>query len=483
MKVSAKHTHTHQWIEAGKLAAMAGVLALGLATPVYASDCDPVEIVKLLADDATFSDLFGFAVAIDGDTAIVGAYGDTPNGFSSGSAYIMTNNGGTWTQQAKIVPADGGLDQWFGHSVSISGDTVLIGARRDDDNGVLSGSAYIYTNDGGVWTQQAKLLADDGAIGDDFGYTVSISGDTALIGAWRDGDGNSWQGAAYVFTRTDGAWTQQAKITPDDADAGKEFGNAVSVSGDTAIVGAYAENDNGMLSGTAYIFARSGGTWTQQAKLLPLDPEEFDQFGYSVSISSDQSSVIVGSRYDNDRSGSAYIFTDNTGPWMQQTKLFPLDGSGSNGDEFGFSVAIDGDRAIVGAPRHAGFGENAGTVYVFDRTGNVWPHMAKLSPSDAFVFDQFGYAVSMRGDAGIFGAHLNEDDGFQSGSAYVYNLAPDCNPCPADLSNDGVLNFFDIPLFLAFYNSNNLAADFTGDGLLNFFDISEFLSAFAVGCP
>ena len=452
---------------------------VGMTVPVYGSDCDPVEVVKLLADDAGVSDRFGFSVSISGDTAIVGAYGDTPNGFSSGSAYILSNVGGIWVQQAKLVPADGGVDQWFGHSVSISGNTAVIGAHRDDDNGPLSGSAYIYINDGGVWTQQAKLLADDGELGDDFGYTVSISGDTALIGARRD---DNWTGSAYVFLRSGGVWTQEAKLLALDANMGKEFANAVSIDGDLAVVGAVADDENGNLSGAAYIFGRSGGVWTQEAKLMAHNAMEFDQFGYSVAISG--SSAIVGARYENingDRSGSAYVFIDNDGVWIQQAYLWPTDGSA--GDEFGFSVDIDGDIAVMGANRHAAVGDNSGAVYVFERTGTVWPHQVKLVPSDAFAFDQFGYAVSMDGGLGLFGSHLNEDDGFQSGSAYVFDLEPDCAECPADFSGDGMLNFVDVSLFMFAVSSGNPDADMTGDGLLNFFDISAFIAAMGEGCP
>jgi hypothetical protein len=396
--------------------------------------------------DAGASDNFGYNVSIssDGSTAIVGAYADDDNGQSdSGSAYIFVGSGGTWTQQQKLTAgADAGNNDQFGRSVSISsdGDTAIVGAYLDDDNGEFdSGSAYIFVRSGGTWTQQAKLTAGvDAGNNDRFGHSVSISSDgsTAVVGAYLDDDnGQSNSGSAYIFVRSGGTWTQQAKLTAGtDAGGADYFGFRVSISGDgsTVIVGAYQDDDNGQSgSGSAYIFVGSGGTWTQQAKLTAgADAGASDNFGYSVSISSDGSTAIVGARYDDDNgqsnSGSAYIFVRSGGTWTQQRKLTAEDASAN--DHFGYSVSIssDGNIAIVGARYDDDNGQsNSGSAYIFVRSGGTWTQQQKLTAGeDAGFYDQFGFDVSISSDGStaIVGAYWDDDNGqSDSGSAYIFN--------------------------------------------------------------
>ena len=266
------------------------------------------QIAKLLAGDAAAADVFGYSVSLSGDTALIGAWGDDDAGSSSGSAYIFTRSGSSWTQQAKLTASDAAAGDEFGYSVAISGDTALVGAYRDDDAGNSSGSAYIFTRSGSSWTQQAKLTASDAAADDWFGFSVSLSGDTALVGARFDDDDGSNSGSAYIFTRSGSSWTQQAKLTASDAAAGDEFGYSVAISGDTALVGALWDDAPDLDSGSAYIFTRSGSSWTQQAKLTASDATFIDRFGI-VSISGD--TALVGAYFNDDagsNSGSAYIF-------------------------------------------------------------------------------------------------------------------------------------------------------------------------------
>lgn len=227
----------------------------GPAAPAHAQACDPVEVTKLLAAGGAAGDEFGDAVAVSGDTAVIGAWVADDNGTYSGAAYVFTRSGGVWTQQAKLLPTDNLGGDYFGDSVSVSGDTAVVGAEGDDDNGTSSGSAYTFTRSGGVWTERAKLLPADNAAGDRLGDSVSVSGNTALIGAGYDDDNGSASGSAYVFTtRTGSTWTEQNKITAGDGTADDLFGASVSVSGNTAVVGAYADSDNGFRSGSAFVF-------------------------------------------------------------------------------------------------------------------------------------------------------------------------------------------------------------------------------------
>ncbi len=475
MNMNMGRTHTRQRI--GRL--VLGVLVMGLVMPAYGQVCDPVEVAKLLADDREWGDEFGASVSISGDTAIVGATRDDDNGANSGSAYVFTRSGGMWIQQAKLLPTDGAAGDMFGASVSISGDTAIVGAIWDDDNGVDSGSAYIFTRSGGMWTQRAKLLPTSGMVGDWFGYSVSIIGDTAVIGALGSNDnGMMILGSAYVFTRTAGVWTEQAKLT--SADLTSFFAYSVSFDGNTVVIGAWGDTDNGANSGSAYVFTRSGVVWSQQAKLLPADGAAWERFGNSVSINGD--TIAIGTKVDSlfvSSPGSAYVFTRSGGVWTQQTKLVSSDGT--EDDWFGYSVSISDDTAVIGANLDDDSGTNSGSAYVFTRIGNVWTQHAKILPADGMEWGQLGNSVSIDGDTAVIGAYLDRDGGISSGSAYIFDL--NCSNCPADLTGNGTLNFFDVSTFLSAFAAQDPIADFTNDGIFNFFDVSAFLAAFAAGCP
>jgi hypothetical protein len=269
-----------------------------------------------------------------------------------------------WTEQAKLLASDGASTDYFGRSVALDGDTALIGADADDDNGDESGSVYVYVRTGGVWTEQTKLLAGDGAAGDYFGAAVAIDGDTAIIGAQSDDDNGSNSGSAYVFLRQDGWWSQWGKLLPVDGAAGDYFGAAVAIGSSIAIIGSFCDDDNGDDSGSAYVFSRTGISWTQQAKLLPADGGTQNQFGRKVAL--DGVTAIIGSAYDDDNgphSGSAYVFTHAVGVWAEKAKLLPVDGAAY--DDFGWSVAVDGDTALIGAWRDDDNGDESGSAYVF----------------------------------------------------------------------------------------------------------------------
>jgi hypothetical protein len=265
---------------------------------------------RLDADYKRFvDDRFSYSVALSDDTALVGAVDAQGNVGGSGAAYVFTRSGGTWSQQAKLIAADGDMSDAFGWSVALSGDSAVIGAKGDRVEGTYSGSAYVFTRSGGTWSQQAKLTASDGADFDQFGCSVALSDDTTLVGNNR-GDGNDTNsGAAYVFTRSGGTWSQQAKLIASDGNGFDLFGDSVALSGNTALVGAWANDDSGHSSGSAYIFTRSGSTWSQQAKLTAADSAADDFFGHSVALSGD--TALVGAPFDDDNgtdSGSAYVF-------------------------------------------------------------------------------------------------------------------------------------------------------------------------------
>src|SRR5262245_51627210 len=389
---------------------------------------------KLTGLDGAANDYFGAAVAFSGNTVIIGAPDNNGMEDDKGSAYVFTRNGATWTLQQKLTAQDGGANSGFGFSVAISGDTVVIGALLNDVGANRDqGSAYVFTRSGAVWTQQQKLIAQDGAANDTLGYSVAISGDTVVVGApMNDVGASRGQGSAYVFTGNSTVWTQQQKLTANDGAANDSLGGSVAISGDTVVVGENIDKVGATEGhGSAYVFTRNGTVWTQQQKLIADDGAEGDQFGRSVAISGD--TLVVGAPFGdiggNFSQGSAYVFTRSGAVWTLQQKLTADDGEA--GDFFGLAVALNGDTLVVGAVNdHIGGNVGAlgqGSAYVFSRSGTVWTQRQKLIADDGAADDRFGSAVAFSGDTVVIGARLDDiDSNRDQGSVYVFVL-PDCD--------------------------------------------------------
>ena len=392
---------------------------------------------KLTVSDGAGSDYFGHSVAVDGDTAVIGAYQDD----DKGAAYVFTrDSSGVWSQAAKLTASDGKTGDRFGYSVAVDGDTVVIGAHLDDsndddndnDNDVPnSGSAYVFTEPGAGWADSstaAKLTASDGADDDEFGYSVAVDGDTVVIGARGD---ESNKGAAYVFTEPGAGWataTETAKLTASDGADDDEFGYSVAVDGDTVVIGARGDESN---KGAAYVFTKPATGWATAtaAKLTASDGAANDEFAYSVAIDGD--TVVIGAPGDDDNdtdSGAAYVFTKPGTGWADSSEAKLTASDGATLDGFGHSVAVDGDTAVVGAHlEDAGPGgieiQNPGAAYAFTRTLGVWSEALKLRAPDGSSDDQFGISVAVAGETVLVGAHLDGDNDTDSGSAYVIGIA------------------------------------------------------------
>lgn len=435
------------------------------------------QLHKLLASDGAAGDWFGRPVAIFGTTAIVGAAKHDDNGSLSGSAYLFNTISGL--QITKLLPNDGTFNDRFGGSVAISGTIAIVGAYWDDDNGSNSGSAYLFDTITGA--QISKILPNDGEPDEFFGSYVAISGPSgsqiAIVAAIGDNDNGDFSGSAYLFDVSDPVNPVQiAKLLSSDGAAADWFGRSVSISGATAIVGAMWDDDNGNGSGSAYLFDTSTGI--QIAKLLPSDGAEMDAFGGSVSISG--STAIVGAWGDDDNdldSGSAYLFDTITG--KQIAKILPDDGIFL--DEFGISVAISGDTAIIGT-----FGDdkgfNSGSAYFFDISDPANPvQIAKLLPDDGAELDYFGFRVAISGSTAIVGAYRDDDNGIDSGSAYLFDAGATCY---WDLNGDGYVGVLD--LLEVIYNfgpcDGACPADFDGDGEVGVSDLLVLIANFGL-CP
>jgi len=384
---------------------------------------------KLIANDAAPNDLFGASVALEDDKAVVGAYLDDAIGAASGSVYVFAQNGTTplglpnWTQQAKLTASDSTSGDFFGRSVGLSKDTIVAGAPGDNNVNIDAGAAYIFVWDGSNWAEQAKLLSQDGLAENFFGAAVAIDDDTVVIGAPGQNEGYLRSGFAYVFTRNGNTWSQVAKLTADDAAPGDFFGRSVALKGNTIIVGAPGKNTTQIGSGRVYIFKFDGTTWSQAAKLTATDAGSGDEFGDTVSISNN--TILVGSP-ENDEAGqdagAAYIFTEDNGTWHQEVKLMAVDAM--PGDEFGDAALISDNIVLIGAPGSNIENGDTGSAYLFKRVGRNWILKGKLTPGDVQTDDFFGYALAIYEETAVISAHLDDDGGNKSGSAYVYGLSP-----------------------------------------------------------
>ena len=324
-----------------------------------------IEQQKLVAADGASLDYFGISVAISGETAIVGArFDDIGAGTDQGSAYVFVRSGTTWTQQQKLTAANAANNDRFGWSVAINGETAVVGAVGANNG---RGSAYVFVRNGTAWIQQQQLTAADGALNDFLGLSVGISGETVIVGAPSASvGGNSEQGAAYVFVRNGATWVQQQKLTAADGAPQDNFGQSVGINGETAIVSAPRDDVGANVDqGSAYTFVRNGTTWTQQQKLTAADGVPNDIFGQSVAISGE--TVIVGANFADvsaANQGAAYTFTRSGTVWTQLQKVVAPDAAAN--DSFGWSVSISGERAIVGAlNKTIGTNVGQGAAYIF----------------------------------------------------------------------------------------------------------------------
>jgi hypothetical protein len=374
---------------------------LGLAMLVGAQSSmalTQIEAAKLIAGDGATGDAFGYSVAVDGDTAVIGARSaDNAAGVSTGSAYVFTRSDGFWSLQARLSASDGAAGDRFGAAVAVDGDTAVVGANFDNnDAGVINtGSAYLFSRSGVTWTEQARLIASDGGRNHLFGSSLAVDGSTVVVGAWG-ADGNvTGAGSAYVFTESGGFWSEAAKLSAGDGVSGDWFGISVALNGNTAVIGASRADGNVTDAGSAYVFTESGGFWSEQASLNASNGAAGDLFGVSVSLQG-ATAVIGAERGDGDISdtGAAYVFTPvGCAGWSEQAKLIASDGAAN--DAFGGSVSVAGDTAVIGAIRADGVEPDSGSAYVFAlQAGDAGPIASEVQASPNPVAVNNGVALT-----------------------------------------------------------------------------------------
>ena len=360
------------------------------------------------SSDGAAGDKFGISVSISGNYAIVGAYlDDVGTKIDQGSAYIFIREDGLWQEQAKLIASDGGAGDNFGNSVSISGDYAIVGAPKGSGGYFLQGAAYIFVRSGNAWVQQAKINSSDGIIGETFGTSVSINGDYAIIGNPNAGVVYANQGAAYVFTRTGSSWLQQAKLTYAGGQYNDYFGFSVSISGNYAIIGAPYFDWFFTNQGSAFIFVRTGNTWAQQLRINATDGAAEDYFGLSINIDGDY--ALIGAPYDDGsfvNQGSAYIFLRSGTTWTQQTKLI-ADNNQLNAN-YGNSVNLNGQYAVIGSNYEGGgtnpYLDQEGAAYIYRRTGTFWDLIRAAKDGSGQTSGFFGSGVGVSGFNYIIGA-------------------------------------------------------------------------------
>jgi hypothetical protein len=351
------------------------------------------QLAELVGSDTVASDLFGFSVATSGTTAVVGAIGHARY---AGRAYVFDKTASGWKQVAELKGSDTAASDEFGSSVAISGTTVVVGAGN---HASYAGEAYVFDKTASGWEQVAELKGSDTAAGDYFGWSVAISGTTAVVGAY----GHSGKaGRAYVFTKTAGGWTQAAELDGSDTVAGDQFGSAVSLSGTTAVVAATNRADG---AGRAYVFTKTATGWTQTAELKGSDTAAGDHFGWSVTISG--AAAVVGAFHHAGIAGRAYVFAKTASGWRQTAELKGSDTAA--GDGFGISAAISGATTVVGATG----AEGTGRAYMFTETAAGWKQTAELKGSDTVAGDEFGLSTDLSGAVAVVGAD-------SAGRVYVF---------------------------------------------------------------
>jgi hypothetical protein len=377
-----------------------------------AAQCD--ETTKLIDIAGVADDHFGYAVDVSGEFAIVGGFQSEGTAPDSGAAFVFERTSQGWVQIDKLVASDGGAVDRFGWAVAISGDTAIVGAGLADAAGTDSGAAYIFRDDGtGNWVEIDKLVASDGAPNDYFGLYVDLDSDLAIIGAWAHDAAGADSGSGYIFRDAgNGDWVQVAKLTPQGARAGDYLG-AVAIDGATAVLGGLGDDSNGDDSGAAFVFQESdGGDWDEVQKLVASDGEAGDYFGDRVGVNAE--TIVVGA-YRANQFGSAYIFEKDGGIWNEVARLNPVSG------QFGYAVDVRGDTIAVGGWRDDAAGRLAGAVYTYGRTGpGQWVQEQMLTASDPEPFAYFGSSVALGDDALLVGAPSGFGDANGPGAAYAF---------------------------------------------------------------
>ncbi len=389
------------------------LIMLGFGDPSWAP-LDQQELQQLTARESAPLDYFGSSIAVSGNRVLVGAPRAFHGSGAVGSVFSFRGDCTRWIEEQRIIASDGRPDEGFGCSVAVSGDRALVGARYADRGaGAWQGCVYALRHDGKQWVEQQILTASDAKASDSFGISVSLEGDVALIGA----PGSDNHGAAYMYRHDGSRWLEEQKLTPSKWGE-DDFGFSVSLSGDRALIGAIEARDWFAGPGSAYVFRRKGKRWSEEQRLVASDGHSGARFGLSVSLSGDL--ALVGAPEHRD-SGASYVFRYDGKRWIEDQKLVTREPSSYLGE----STALSGTTALIGAPWHGSVGDRMepGFAYLFRYDGLRWVEERRLSSSDGSKRDQFGNAVYLGSGFAFAGAPNHDVDGDKCrGAVYVFEL-------------------------------------------------------------
>ncbi len=457
------------------LAALGSLAAAAAAQPGCAAQ-------KLLAFGPQPGENFGRRIAIAGDRlAIAKPLHDTAGGADAGAVDVYRLKAGAWVHEAEVTAADGAANDQFGFWVALDGDRMIVGAKFDDDLGADSGSAYVFRREALAWVQEAKLTANDGLAGDIFGNSVALQGDLALVGAPQADSPLADAGAAYVFQRTGNTWSQVARLVADDPVADDEFAFTVALDGGRALIGAWLGDTPVVNCGFAYVFRQDGTVWVQEAKLIGADLTGPDRFGIGVALKGDL--AVVGADLADPggltSAGATYVYRRSGTTWAHETTLTASDAQ--TGNEIGFSVATDGNVVLSGAIN----GDsptivNVGAAYLHEKIGATWVEHGKLLPPDGLAGDLFGCFVALHGNHAFVGARQHDIAGTDAGAAYAFPWRT-CT-CYPDCDESGALNVNDYICFQTKFALSDPYSDCDGNGVRNVNDYICFQTNFALGC-
>jgi hypothetical protein len=386
---------------------------------------------EVSATGGSGGDNFGYSVALSGSTAVVGAMMATVGSTDAqGAAYVFVESGGIWTEQQRLVAADGQMYDGFGKTVAVDGDFALVGAQNVNVDGhPWQGAVYVFTRSGDTWTQTQKLTASDGTSNADFGGAMAMKGGVAVVGAYNATVGDATQqGEAYVFTEAAGTWTEAQQLVAPDGVSSDQFGHSIAFDGTTLLIGAWNITIDGNQSqGAAYVFGNAGGSWSETQKLVASDGAANDEFSVSVAVAND--TALIGTPYatigGNQDQGAVYAFTQVGGTWSQVQKIVASDGQAYDG--YGWFASTDGSNALIGAmyATVAGNG-NQGAAYVLARSNDAWSETNKLTASDGAANSFFGSAGVLAGSLALVGAEdASVGANLLQGAAYFYTQAAD----------------------------------------------------------
>ncbi|MFN0058624.1 MAG: hypothetical protein ACKVX7_09235 [Planctomycetota bacterium] len=395
--------------------------ALVIVCAAFGSASAQCQLTKLRASDGAAFDEFGAAVAIDGGLIVIGAPKDDPMGSDSGAAYVFRFVGTEWQEEAKLVPSDGVQNDLFGAAVAVSGDVIVVGAYAGVSLGSLRGASYVFRRVGGIWVEEAILTPIAPTLDDSYGAAVAVAGDLIAVGDPGNPVFASPPGRVFLYRRTAGVWILETTIFASNGHVDDGFGTSLACLGGDVVVGAPTLSAAALEAGGVYVFAQDGGgTWTESALAAGV-AVPYGHLGHALAaapnlIAASDRPVAPGvGSFDV---GSVFVFRSRTaGVWELQSLLEAADAV--PGEGFGQSVAVSIDRVLTGAY----LDENgSGSAYLFGELGPGWPQLAKLRANDAALSDNFGDALAMSGETLVITAPKNDDDGPNSGCAYVYRL-------------------------------------------------------------